>query len=209
MVRSVCTDKSKKWDNALPQVEFAYNNAVHSATGKSPFSLVYTSVPNHVVDLVKLPKAHGVSISAQHMAKDVIEVKEEVRDKLEKTNAKYKAAADKHRRAKVFNEGDYVMVFLRKERFPVGTYSKLKPRKYGPYKILRKINDNAYIIDLPASMGISSTFNVADLYEYHEDEALYSEDNSEASSFKEEESDAERLAGEIEEQIDRCRGPEY
>jgi hypothetical protein len=198
MIRSVCIDKSKKWDNALPQVEFAYNNAVHSATGKSPFSLVYTSVPNHAVDLVKLPKAHGVSIGAQHMAKDVIEVKEEVRDKLEKINARYKVVADKHRRAKVFNEGNYVMVFLRKERFPVGTYNKLKPRKYGPYKILRKINDNAYVIDLPASMGISSTFNVTDLYEYHEDEALYSEDNSEASSFKVEESaDAERLAGEF------------
>ena len=53
-------------------------------------------------------------------------------------------------------------------------------------------------------MGISSTFNVTDLYEDHEDEALYSEDNSEASSFQVEESDAERLAGEIEEQIDRC-----
>nr|TKR78621.1 hypothetical protein D5086_0000280550 [Populus alba] len=51
---------------------------------------------------------------------------------------------------------------------------------------------------------LSDTFNVTDLYEYHEDEALYSEDNSEASSFKEEESDVERLAGEIEEQIDRC-----
>ena len=31
MVQSVCTDKSKKWDNTLSQVEFAYNNAVHSA----------------------------------------------------------------------------------------------------------------------------------------------------------------------------------
>ncbi|KAM1350627.1 hypothetical protein ACFX15_004343 [Malus domestica] len=115
MVRSVCVDKSKKWDNALPQVEFAYNNAVHSATRKSPFSLVYTSVPNHVVDLVKLPKTHEASIGVQHMAKNVMEVKEEVRIKLEKTNARYKTTADKHMHAKVFDEGDYVMVYLRNE----------------------------------------------------------------------------------------------
>jgi hypothetical protein len=75
MVRNVCVDKSKKWDNVLLQVEFAYNNAVHSATGKSPLSLVYTSVPNHIVDLVKLLKAHGVSVGSQHMAKNVMEVK--------------------------------------------------------------------------------------------------------------------------------------
>lgn len=190
MIRSVCGDKPKQWDLALPQVEFAYNMAVHSATGKSPFSLVYTSVPKHVVDLVPLPKAPGVSASAEAMAKDILETKETVRARLEATGQKNKRAADKRRRLKVFKAGDDVMVFLRKERFPVGTYRKLQPRKYGPFKILQKLNDNAYVVDLPDDMNISHTFNVADIYEYHADCVLYPDENSGSSSLEVEETDA-------------------
>ena len=207
MVRSVCGDKPKQWDYALPQVEFAYNSAVHSATGRSPFSIVYTAIPKHVVDLVKLPRLPGVSVAAEGMAKDVQSVQDEVKARLEVTNAKNKAAADKKRRLKVFKEGDAVMVFLRKERFPVGTYNKLKPRKYGPYQILRKINDNAYVVALPSSWGISNTFNVADLHEFRGDESLYPDGvNSGSSSSPEEETDVEQMALKIEEQLARRKG---
>ncbi|CAL8150800.1 unnamed protein product [Prunus armeniaca] len=134
-VRNICREKPKQCDYALPQVEFAYNSAIHSAAGKSPFSIVYIVVPNHVVDLVKLPKGQKTSVAAGNLAEEVVFVRDEVKKKLEQTNAKYKAATNKHRQVKVFQEGNSVMVFLRKERFPVGTYSKLKPKKYGPYKV--------------------------------------------------------------------------
>jgi hypothetical protein len=33
----------------------------------------------------------------------------------------------------------------------------------GPFKILEKINDNAYKLELPLEFGVSATFNVLDL----------------------------------------------
>jgi hypothetical protein len=140
---------------------------------------------------VPLPKLPGMSIAAEHMANWVKAIQEEVRKKLEASNAKYKATADRKRRLKLFKVGDLVMVYLHKGRLPVGTFNKLSDKKYGPYQTLQKINDNAYRGDLPAEMAISSIFNVADLFEYHPpDESSSNLTNSRASSFQAEETDA-------------------
>jgi hypothetical protein len=60
---------------------------------------------------------------------------------------------------------------LRKERFPKGTNNNLKMKKIGPCRILRKFAANSYEIELPDNVGISSIFNVIDLYPYRRDEA--------------------------------------
>ena len=52
---------------------------------------------------------------------------------------------------------------MRKERFPTQRRSKLNPRRDGTFQILKKINGNAYKVDLLGEYSVSATFNVADL----------------------------------------------
>jgi len=78
---------------------------------------------------------------------------------LERYNTKCKATADKKKREKLFEEGDMVIVYLGRERILAGRYNKLKPKKYRAVKIVKKISDNTYIVDLPSDMVMSKTFN--------------------------------------------------
>jgi hypothetical protein len=118
-------------------------------------------------------------------------IQDEVRQHLEESYAKYKASTDKGRRSTIFQERDLVVVYLRKEHLSIGTFGKLKNKKYGSCKIIQKINDNAYIVDLPEDLAISSMFNVSDIFEYFLSKD--SELNSRMSFFQERETDVRRL----------------
>ena len=118
-------------------------------------------------------------------------MQEEVRQKLETTNAKYKEAVDKKRCDKIFSVGGLVLVYLKKERFPAGTYNKLKGKKYRPFQITKKITNNDCVVALPTDMNISSTFNVAHLYDYYPLD-VPGNGNSGSSSFQVGEIDVEQ-----------------
>jgi hypothetical protein len=64
-------------------------------------------------------------------------------------NAKYKLAADKVKKHVTFEPGDLVCLHLRKDKFPSLRKSKLLPRADGPFKVLERVNDNAYKLELP------------------------------------------------------------
>ena len=64
----------------------------------------------------------------------------------------------------IFEPSDWVWVHLKNERFPNQRKSKLMPRGDGPFKVLQRINNNVYKLELSSEYGnISATFIVSDL----------------------------------------------
>jgi hypothetical protein len=49
-------------------------------------------------------------------------------------------------------------------------------KKTGPCRILKIFTANAYEIEFPNNVGISTIFNIADLYPYRRDETGESDD---------------------------------
>ncbi|WVZ80568.1 hypothetical protein U9M48_028035 [Paspalum notatum var. saurae] len=132
LLRAVLKKNLKLWEESLPHVEFAYN------------------------------RAERVNFDASKRAEFVNNIHDRARANIEKMTKKYEKHANKGRRKVLFKPGDLVWVHLRKDRFPELRKSKLQPRADGPFKVLSKINDNAYEIDLPSTYGVSTSFNVVE-----------------------------------------------
>ena len=59
------------------------------------------------------------------------------------------------------------MVRLWIEIFHSSTYLKLQAKKTGPFWVLKRLGENAYLLELPLDLYFSPIFNVEDLYIYN------------------------------------------
>jgi hypothetical protein len=105
-------------------------------------------------------------MDASKRAENVKKIHEKAKEELENKAHYFATKANKHRKNMTFQLDDMIWVHLRKEWFPEKHKSKLMPRGDGPFKVLAKINDNAYKIDLPGDCSVSPTFNVADFLHF-------------------------------------------
>ncbi|MCO5559345.1 hypothetical protein L7F22_012943 [Adiantum nelumboides] len=98
LLKCYVSKRKGKWEQYLPLVEYAYNNTMHSSTGKAPFEIVEggKKVPPilHTKDTI---------FEADKYVQDMDEMYKKVKVALEKTQAKQKKAADRHCREVVFS----------------------------------------------------------------------------------------------------------
>ncbi|MCO5612046.1 hypothetical protein L7F22_066308 [Adiantum nelumboides] len=149
------------WEHNLLLAEYAYNNTVHTSTGKAPFEIVERGkkVPPILLTKDKI-------FEADKYVQNTDEAYRNIKLALEKTQSKQKKAADRHRRELVLSLGDWIVLRfekarLRKMKGKERLFPKLGMRYYGPFQVYDKISNVAYRLKLPEGWKIHNAFHVS------------------------------------------------
>ncbi|MCO5549937.1 hypothetical protein L7F22_003414 [Adiantum nelumboides] len=124
----------------------------------------------------KTKKVHVKIFAADEYSQDLKESFQKIKEAISIAQQKQKAAANKHQRSLAFKENDWVLLKFPKARLrhntgknPTGHqkyYTKLAKRYYGPFQILKPINEMAYQLKLPKHWFIHNAFHVSLLKPY-------------------------------------------
>ncbi|SJL04345.1 uncharacterized protein ARMOST_07711 [Armillaria ostoyae] len=145
------------WADWLPLAEFAHNNRVHSATGKSPFMVLYGCNPRIMPDSPR--PANSKVPAASDFSKEMTKIHKETETALEEATGHMKAQYDKHKRpSKDYHIGDLVWLDTTNLHLP-RPKKKLDDKRVGPFTILEKAGASTYKLKLPPHWKIHLHFN--------------------------------------------------
>ena len=105
------------WSDWLPMAEFAHNNRVHSATGKSPFMILYGRNPRLVPDSTR--PSPFINPATEVFTENMAEVHKQTQKALEKAASAMKTQYDKKKRPAVeYQVGDKVWLDMTNLNLP-------------------------------------------------------------------------------------------
>ncbi|CAO2191183.1 unnamed protein product [Urochloa humidicola] len=151
------------WSKWISLAEFWYNNSPHSATGQSPFVVLYGYEPRHFgitsEDSIAVPELADW-LQQRHVMTEL------VHQHLLRAKERMKRQADKKRSERVFQVGD--QVFLKAQPYVQSSLApranqKLSFKFFGPYQVVERIGSVAYKLRLPSSSLVHPVFHVSQL----------------------------------------------
>nr|GEU36686.1 putative reverse transcriptase domain-containing protein [Tanacetum cinerariifolium] len=146
MLRTCVIDFEKSYDRHLPLLEFSYNNSYHTSIKAAPFEALYGRKCHSPICWAEVG-------DAQLTAPEIIY---ETTEKIIQIKSRIQAARDRQKR---------VVRFCKQE--------KLNARYTGPFKVLSKVRDVSYRLELPQPLSrVHNTFHVSNLKKCLSDELL-------------------------------------
>lgn len=156
----------KKWNSWLPMAEWWYNTSYHSSLQMTPFEALYNYPPPMIgefnIESVRCQAATTIVTERDNMI-------QRLKSNLLNAQNKMKLYADRKRTERQLDEG--AMVYLRIQPYRQNAFGlrgslKLRSKYYGPFKVLEKVGEVAYRLQLPDTAAIHPVFHISQLKEH-------------------------------------------
>ena len=125
------------WPTLLRKCQTMMNEAVHSATGVTPYYAFYGRHPY---------RGSSQMPHIENDDQDSVALREVIKNASLKSQRHYRAVANRKRKKEVV--GKKALVWVRSEKTIPGTCTKLNPKWIGPYRVVEVLNEGvAYVVE--------------------------------------------------------------
>jgi hypothetical protein len=156
-LRLVTSTSPEDWTHWLALAAAVHNNRKNSTTGLSPNQILLGYEPK----LIPSETPPSNNITAQQRVETLLEKRAQAVDAINQSAKKGQVIPSRFKiNDQVWLEASNLK--LRHQK------TKLAPKRYGPFKIIKEISPVAYQLQLPHSWGIHDVFHASLLSPYHE-----------------------------------------
>nr|GEU62351.1 putative reverse transcriptase domain-containing protein [Tanacetum cinerariifolium] len=153
-------------------MKFSYNNSYHTSIKAAPFEALYGRKCHSPVCWAEVRDAQ---LTGPEIIHETTEKIVQIKSRIQAARDRQNNYVDLKRKPMDFQVGDRVMLkvspWKRVVRF--GKRGKLNPRYIKSFKVLSKVGDIAYRLELPQQLSrVHNTFHVLNLKKYLSDESL-------------------------------------
>ncbi|GBG81024.1 hypothetical protein CBR_g31580 [Chara braunii] len=162
------------WDEKLALIASLYNNAVHSATGVSPNSLLLTFKPRLPLDFLQPENQPSAAPGTLDFTYRYERLMQQAVEQMHKAQAAMIESENKHRRPSTFQVGDRVWVKSSELGQEHGISRKLMPQYFGPWEVLDVVGDDpdgpSHVIRIPGHLRTYPVLHASKLAPFKETE---------------------------------------
>lgn len=170
-LRSYINIEQDNWDECLIGAEIAYNNSVNISTKQTPYYLNYGQHPNLSAVINNNNNNNTNNSDVKQFLENIQVSVSHAKHCLLEAQERQQHYANQNRRALVFKIGDLVMLSTTNLK-NLDKVPKLSQKYIGPFKIVKKISDVVYELEIPSDMNIHSSFHVSKLKRYNKNDIV-------------------------------------